>query len=320
MGFAAVSGCFSPDQIPHRDSSTEGSETVSTGSEPPTETGTTSTGTSSESGLVTTSSDASTATADESTKTSTSGSSGDETGDVDPMSCALENGVTVLYECSTYTQDCPNGEKCSPYASAKIGGWNATRCETLPETPVAAGDTCTVATRGKNAGRDDCGRGLVCTGVSGALNTGLCTRLCGCDSDQTVCREGETCVAENSPNAPMCFRTCSPLTGEAPGCAGGDRCVPTDDGPFACLEATGVSPFAEECVRLTDCGSGLLCAPAAAVPGCDSPTGQCCTPYCDASDPLAAEGCPGFESGQTCTPFFSDDAPEGYDHVGICAL
>ena len=85
------------------------------------------------------------------------------TGEPDPV-CELENGITVLYDCSTFAQDCPACEKCVPYNSSGLGGWNATRCVPIPDTPVPVGATCS-APQGVNAGDDDCGRGLVCTGI-----------------------------------------------------------------------------------------------------------------------------------------------------------
>jgi hypothetical protein len=127
------------------------------------------------------------------------------------------------------------------------------------------------------------------------------------------------CVSEQSENAPVCFAECAPAGVDGEHCSLGQRCVPSDAGPFACLLPTRNSGYAEECVYQTDCNSGLNCAPAAAVPGCDTPTGRCCTPYCDTSDALAAQGCPGFDEGQSCTAFFSTP-PEGYENVGICTL
>ncbi len=39
-----------------------------------------------------------------------------------------------------WAQDCPEGEKCMPWANDGGGSWNATRCSPLDPNPSAVGD------------------------------------------------------------------------------------------------------------------------------------------------------------------------------------
>lgn len=304
LGVVAVlvgPGCFSPDQVVPESPETDNPNTSSGVIEGSASTGAGTTGatpTSTSSNDATTSSE----TSDSSTGTEPTDDDSGSTGD--SPSCSLENGDSPLFRCNTFTQDCPEGEKCVPI------GAQQTECVPIPDKPAGPGDTCT-APRGAFKGNDDCGVGLVCDGVGGALNTGTCTRLCGCDGDSPECPSSSTCVFDQ---APVCRRRCNPITDEW--CGLGDECVPNEAGPFACVEQTGAASFGEDCNRSSDCDDGY-CAPAAAVPGCE--TDSCCTPYCDLSDPLASQGCPAFSDGQACVVFFTTDAPEGFEDVGLCA-
>ncbi len=90
------------------------------------------------------------------------------------------------------------------------------------------------------------------------------------------------------------------------------RCAPDASGPDS-------GEYGSSCEFVNACDPGLNCAPAAAVPGCYS--GNCCTPFCDLSEPAASQSCPGFSGGQECVPYFTPGfEPEGYEHVGFCSV
>ena len=45
-----------------------------------------------------------------------------------------DDGGTGVFECDLWGQDCPDGEKCMPWAS-NGGTWNATRCSPVVDSP-----------------------------------------------------------------------------------------------------------------------------------------------------------------------------------------
>lgn len=142
---------------------------------------------------------------------------------------------------------------------------------------------------GENAPGCDC----VCEGLGGTVPGAECDPL------------GDAC-----PDTPKTSQECEPDgTGETWSCvpqnAGtspgyGDECWPEDSplvactGQTTCLEADGLG-----------------------VAGCDGGEGGgCCTMLCDLFDDF--NPCP--DEGQFCAPFYAEDAPEGYEHVGVCRL
>lgn len=89
------------------------------------------------------------------------------------LPCEVVNGEGEEFECSTYAQDCPTGERCVPYA---ISGflWNATRCEPIAQAPIEDGEPCV-----DQADLSDfCGAGSVCWDF-------VCAPLCTCDQSGT---------------------------------------------------------------------------------------------------------------------------------------
>jgi len=110
---------------------------------------------------------------------------------------------------------------------------------------------------------------------------------------------------------------CDPLEQD---CSQSQLCLPNTAGDaFVCvLDASGgAHPYGSPCEFLNVCNPGLWCIDASSVPepACENAVG-CCSPVCDLD---AAEPCPG--AGLVCTSYYeSGSAPEGYEHIGVCAL
>ncbi len=130
----------------------------------------------------------------------------------------------VSYECDIFMNDCPDGEKCNPWANDGGPIWNGIRCVPLDPNPGSPGDPCLV--EGSNvSGIDTCSLGSMCFYVDPETNEGLCVETCGGSAEAPTCLEG-TCVVQYDGAVPLCFETCDP---EAPTCAPGESCEPVSD-------------------------------------------------------------------------------------------
>jgi hypothetical protein len=230
--------------------------------------------------------------------------------------CGLINGEGPQFECSTYQQDCPEGEKCQPYATEGFQH-NATGCFPLAQRPIPEGSSCTV--NFDDGLTDLCDVGLSC-------RDDVCRPLCTCESDgvSEACPDATPVCINPGTAAPVCIPACDPT--EADTCPNGQACYYISDipeeNPFICVpDASGPDSgtYGSFCEFVNACDPGLLCVVGTAVPGCNSD--ECCTAFCDLGEPAASQSCPGFAEGQQCIPFFSAGfAPEGYDHVGFCSI
>ena len=54
------------------------------------------------------------------------------------------DGGGGVKECDVWTQDCPPGQKCMPWADNGSSSWNATKCSPVDANPGKEGDPCTV--------------------------------------------------------------------------------------------------------------------------------------------------------------------------------
>jgi hypothetical protein len=108
---------------------------------------------------------------------------------------------------------------------------------------------------------------------------------------------------------PECGVACDPLIQD---CSEGHGCYAFEDA-FACLGTLGGS-FGDTCDQPNACDAGLVCVAAARVPDCGG--AQCCTSFCDLSNPATCTA-----PGQSCVAWFDPGpAPAGLENVGICAL
>lgn len=250
---------------------------------------------------------------------SSSGSEGSSTtGTVEPACevprggerCASPSPFDGSGSCDPYSQDCPEGEKCNPYATDG-GSWDSTSCVPLAPAPVQVGQPC--QTQGAtSSGLDDCDLGLMCWAVDAETLTGVCVELCGCGPEAPTCQgAGTTCTVANGGNLPVCVATCDPLADD---CAEDFGCISVDT-QFVCgpMRAAPAGP-GEPCSSLNDCDDGLFCAEPPLVPGCTDTL--CCTHFCDLD--LGDTQCE--IEGTSCLPWFEPGtAPqECLADLGLC--
>ncbi len=215
-------------------------------------------------------------------------------------------GVTI--ECDIWAQDCPDGEKCMPWANDGGRTWNATRCSPLGEPPNEPGDPCTVEGSGVS-GIDSCALGSMCFGVDGTTNTGSCVAMCGNFEANPTCPEGTGCFIAFDGVMPICLPPCDPL---APDC-GADTCVIDEtSGNAWCIPAilVGETVQGERCDDAPFvCNSDFVCAPGDRVLDCVDET--CCTTRCDPAMPTP---CPNEALGELCIPLDADPT------IGYCGV
>ncbi|MCA9689461.1 MAG: hypothetical protein KC636_07610 [Myxococcales bacterium] len=269
-------------------------------------------------GSGTSTSDASTA-GSESGGTFTSGSS-DPTGsgsDSDPgtetaaTTTEETTGEPVPEDCDTFTQDCPDGYKCTFAAKDGSNTWNDTVCVPVDEDPAGVGEAC-LAPDGPLGGVDNCELGAMCWDVNPDTTEGYCIALCSGGLDNPICPAMSYCVITDDGILTPCLPTCDPLLG-AEACPEEKVCIPSPSGDtLVCASQQGAIGPGDACEFVNVCDDGLVCAGSQYVPGCDLNASGCCTPFCDLLDPDCA-AVPGAE----CVPWFTE-APPGYEDLGVC--
>lgn len=255
------------------------------------------------------------------------GSSGDpshftgDTGSTGEPFIHPSDGGGAAGECSVWTQDCSEGQKCSAYADDGGSSWNANKCVPVMPDPHAPGEACTVTGSGVS-GIDDCELGSMCWDVGDDL-MGTCVALCTGSLEEPMCLDPATaCVIYNDGVLNLCLDRCDPLTGDCPD--PNDLCLPASledpDGFLCIVDASGDGGQVHTpCTFANSCDAGLLCRPAASASECDQQAGSCCEPVCDLTVPDPDSQCTGV--GQKCVAFFMPDmAPEGDEDVGVCAV
>lgn len=218
-------------------------------------------------------------------------------------------------ECDPWVQDCPFGEKCTPYSGDGDDAWESLRCAELDRDPDHPGEPCTVECR-VASGLDSCDIDSMCWYIDGETLTGTCVLRCHGYPDDPICPSGTACRIANDGVVNLCLPTCNPL---APDCAAGETCIPSDSSTdeFVCAPDASADPdqLFDSCYGDEVCDPGLICRPATQASECARHK-QCCLPYCDLAAPPA---CPGVM--QQCIPWFDPgEAPPGLENVGVCGL
>ncbi|MEM7156077.1 MAG: ribulose phosphate epimerase [Myxococcota bacterium] len=247
----------------------------------------------------------------------TDGADADSGGSDDASFLVKPDGMGgISFECDMFAQDCPDGEKCMPWANDGGTAWNATRCSPIADNPGQAGDSCSVEGSGVS-GLDDCDIGSMCWDVDPETNMGVCVALCTGDSMSPVCEDPDTaCAIVNDGAIVLCLPSCDPLIQD---CTDGQACYAVLD-DFLCVpDASGeMGVYGDPCEFINACDPGLMCLGAAAVPDCTGSQG-CCSEVCDTADPAGDAQCMGVD--QACEPWYEEGAaPPGYEDVGACAL
>ncbi len=224
------------------------------------------------------------------------------------IECSPDGGGVVV-ECDVIAQDCPDGDKCMPWANDGGSVWNAARC--VPVVPAAdlVGETCVVQGNAVT-GLDTCALGLVCWGVDPVTLEGECVPVCQPD---LWCEDhDDTCWVSNNGVIALCSMWCDPLHQD---CADGHACMPATDGEtFACVPPGGDALVAagQPCESLNACEVGTACVTAQVLPACVGTS--CCTSFCDASMiPSCADPTP------LCRSWYEEGSPFGTPmDWGIC--
>ena len=261
------------------------------------------------------------ATSTTSVDSTTNGSGEDESStsagfikDPDGSSCLVVGSEPwhSCFECDPYAQDCPEGEKCMPWANDGGDRWTAHRCSPIFDDPDAIGESCTVEGSGVT-GFDSCELATMCWDVDPETLEGTCVPLCAGDETDPQCPAPTECLVADYGELAVCLPTCDPLGLD---CDPGDLCVPNLD-RFFCVPPREDAPAGGPCEYFDGCAPGLVCLDSETVaPSCDPGLSGCCTPYCDLSAPDPAAGC--FEPGQECAAWWEGGAPPGQEILGVC--
>jgi len=215
-------------------------------------------------------------------------------------------------DCDTFAQNCPDGEKCVPWASGGGGAWDSAKCVNVTGDG-APGEPCT-APQGGVAGIDDCAFGSICWNVDENKH-GTCVAQCTGTGDHPVCPPAHDCYIAALPIINLCFPWCHPLLDD---CGGTDLCIPNGDSFVCVLDASGDEGQTNDpCEFANSCDKGLFClASAAASAACDPQANGCCQPFCQLPD----GPCP--NPDQLCLPWYDPmlPIPPGYEDLGFCAI
>jgi hypothetical protein len=246
--------------------------------------------------------------------------SGDGDGD-DPCDSFLGCGDAgddapppAVEPCDFWSQDCDEGEKCTPVPSSPgSGAWDATVCVTAGTE--APGSACSFT--GAVNGEDTCDATSMCLDVDADTGEGTCTELCVGSPESNSCPQtGNACWLLNDGQLPVCLDGCNPLiTGE---CPPGQTCVAGFEGGdlngFLCFAPAAQGITGEQCECANCCADGHFCTDAPTY-GNDCAFDLCCTEYCDVSD--GGFACAG--TGQQCIALFDASDPN-YADVGACQI
>ena len=226
--------------------------------------------------------------------------------------CDDSSDSGIAFECSIWDQDCPPGEKCSPWQNR--AWWDGWRCVPVAPHPDEVGEVCTVKGAG-TSGLDSCALGAMCWDVDPKTNIGTCVPHCVGSELAPLCAEpSRHCIITYDGALPLCHAQCDPLPPAS--CPEGDGCYPIQDAFICAPDASGKDGgLFEPCEYINGCEAGLICgAPENVGDLCGVDAPGCCVPPCN----LEAPSCPPMT---TCIPYFEDEQiPPGYPAIGMCGM
>ncbi len=235
------------------------------------------------------------------------GSTGDDTCS---FICGESTGEVSGYDCDTFTQNCPTGEKCT--TAWTDNGFRNLCVEVQPQAR-AIGEPC-VQLGEIGLGVDECVLGSLCWDPDPITGIGMCVELCGGTAEAAVCNTPNSFCAYGK-SLQLCLQTCEPRDLET--CPIGCTCVPGDSDNFMCVvNASGeLGAYADPCEFINVCDPGNVCIDSTFGPECDPQTLGCCMPVCDTTAPV----CP--HPDLQCLPWYEPGAaPAGYETLGVCRL
>jgi len=211
--------------------------------------------------------------------------------------------------CDVWTQDCPEGEKCTAYIKNGGVSWDATKCVAVTDNPTTPGAPCTATSGG--SGDDDCDFGSMCWGVD-EEGVGYCVSLCTGNEQNNVCEDPDTsCVIVNEGILNLCLPDCHPLLQDCP--IDTEGCYPAPSG-FACApDVSGGVGAGEPCGGINTCTAGTFCTGAEFLEECAG--ASCCTEFCGTDEEDMCGG------ALACVALAEPGQAEpGQDNVGGCVL
>lgn len=213
----------------------------------------------------------------------------------------------MILECDPILQDCPEGDKCVPYASTG-GVLDENKCVPVLGSQ-ATGEPCVIDNR--LDANDNCDATGVCSDlqvVDGKV-VGTCHAFCTGSWTEPQCPVYSYCQQPSNSAPTMCIPMCNPLTQD---CAGDLSCYHGSNGIFLCGNTQG-KEISKPCGFINDCAAGLICLGAESLPDCGGEA--CCTVYCDLQ--AGDVQCAGFP-GTVCLSFWDDTPLLGYENLGVC--
>lgn len=207
---------------------------------------------------------------------------------------------TQLIECDPLVQDCPDGEKCTPWANDGGSSWNSSRCAPVSPAAAAIDEPCTVE-GSPVSGVDTCDVGLMCWNVNTDTLEGTCVELCSGGSGDPMCSGDNACVIQNEGTLPLCLPPCDPLGQD---CGPGQGCYYNGVDSFICAPdaSKGNGVDGVPCDFLNGCAPGFACSELAE-----------CTPFCE----VGVDTCD--EPDEECI-LVLESPPPGFEDVGLCAV
>jgi len=115
----------------------------------------------------------------------------------------MPDGGGAAFECDLFAQDCPDGEKCMPWANDGGDHWNATRCSPINGDAGVSGDDCTAEGSGVS-GLDDCELGSMCWDVDD-MNMGTCVDMCVGHAGDPICPPNTWCYLGEGGGPAVCL-------------------------------------------------------------------------------------------------------------------
>ena len=217
-------------------------------------------------------------------------------------------------ECDLWEQNCPEGQKCMPWANDGSNARNATKCTDVMLNAGKPGDECTAEGNGVS-GVDSCEKAAMCWNISQQTGKGTCIGFCMGPQEAPTCPGGTHCFVSGSGVLILCLPDCDPL---APDCPNMELCIPgpMGDGFVCVLDDSGdMGQQNDPCDVPNACDSGLACFPPDFASECDPMAPGCCLPFCDLTNPTCTN------QGAACIGWYEPGmAPPGFENVGICRL
>lgn len=218
-----------------------------------------------------------------------------------------------MFECDTWAQDCPVGQKCSLQWDTAPSG---SHCVPLAPDPKQPGDSCE-HTGDPQDGVDDCDIGATCIFPYGVEDARECVANCqGIPVDPT-CPPGYHCVIAGNGEPHWCLEACRVFVQSD--CPEGQKCGfdPVHPDQVACSPDASADEgqVFDPCADDSACDPGLVCLAPMAASGCVQDAPGCCLPLCD----LFAFQTGECEAPLTCVPWFPPDAtPPLLANIGVC--